>query len=153
MVPAASASSSAAPSAAPAAQTLHLSRCPHVSHARCGTLKVPLDRTHPGKGSIGIRVEMHPRRNQSLPLLGTIVAVQGGPGYATRSYRDSYLELFHPLMGRYRLLMVDNRGTGDSGAIDCPALQSYVGNYVANAGACGRQLGATAADYGTADAR
>jgi pimeloyl-ACP methyl ester carboxylesterase len=156
MVPPAVASSgtpsAAAGSTKPAAQTLHLGHCPHVSHARCGTLKVPLDRTHPGRGSIGIRVEMHPRRDQSLPLLGTIVAVQGGPGYATRSYRDSYLELFHPLMGRYRLLMVDNRGTGDSGAINCPALQSYVGNYVVNAGACGRQLGATAVDYGTADA-
>ncbi len=88
----------------------------------------------------------------ALPLLGTIVAVQGGPGYATRQYRDSYLDLFRPLLGRYQLLLVDNRGTGDSGAIDCPKLQSYRGNYVRNAGACGRQLGATAADYGTADA-
>ena len=146
-VPHAEASTSAS-----SVHTLHLAPCPHVSHARCGTLHVPLDRTHPGRGTIGIRVELHPRRNRTLPLLGTIVAVQGGPGYATRQYRDSYLSLFHPLLGRYRLLMVDNRGTGDSGAIDCSALQSYRGNYVENAGACGRQLGATAVDYGTADA-
>jgi pimeloyl-ACP methyl ester carboxylesterase len=133
-------------------QTLHLVACPNVPHARCGTLRVPLDRTQLGRGTIGIRVEMHPRRNKALPLLGTIVAVQGGPGYATRQSRSSYLSLFHPLMDRYRLLMIDNRGTGGSEAIDCPALQSYRGDYVANAGACGRQLGATAVDYGTADA-
>ena len=141
----------AASTSASSAQTLHLVPCPHVPHARCGTLRVPLDRTHPARGTIGIRVELHPRRDRTLPLLGTIVAVQGGPGYATRQSRDSYLSLFHPLLGRYRLLMVDNRGTGDSGAIDCPALQSYRGDYVANAAACGRQLGATAVDYGTAD--
>ena len=151
LVPAAGAPPVVASSAA-ATTTLHLVRCPHVPHARCGTLRVPLDRTHPGGRTIGIRVELHPRRNRTLPLLGTIVAVQGGPGYATRQYRDSYLDLFRPLLGRYQLLMVDNRGTGDSGAIDCPKLQSYRGNYVRNAGACGRQLGATAADYGTADA-
>ena len=132
--------------------TLHLKKCRHVPHARCGIMRVPLDRTHPGRGTIGIHVEMHPRRDTSLPLLGTIVAVQGGPGYPTLQYRDSYLSLFHPLLGRYRLLMMDNRGTGSSSAIDCPALQSYKGNYVQNAGACGRQLGATAEDYGTADA-
>lgn len=134
------------------ARTLQLGPCLHVKHARCGTLRVPLDRTNPSDGTIGIRVEMHPRRDRSRPLLGTIVAVQGGPGYSTRRSRDSYLELFRPLLGRRRLLLVDNRGTGDSGAIDCPALQSYKGNYVRNAGACGRQLGSTAVDYGTADA-
>ncbi len=114
-------------------------------------MRVPLDRTHPGRGTIGIHVEMHPRRDRSLPLLGTIVAVQGGPGYSTRRSRDEYLSLFHPLLGRFRLLLMDNRGTGASGAINCPALQSYRGNYVRNAGACGRQLGVTAEDYGTAD--
>ena len=35
-------------SSATGAATLHLVRCPHVPHARCGTLRVPLDRTHPG---------------------------------------------------------------------------------------------------------
>jgi len=144
-----------APVPAPAAAapaSLRLRPCPHVTRARCGTLRVPLDRAHPGRGTIGIRVELHPRRDRARPLLGTIVAVQGGPGYPTRAYRDSYLALFRPLLGRYRLLLVDNRGTGDSGAIDCPRLQSYRGDYVRNAGLCGHQLGATAVDYGTADA-
>jgi pimeloyl-ACP methyl ester carboxylesterase len=139
----------ATPATAP---TLILGHCPHVAHARCGTLRVPLDRTHHLHGTLGIRVEVHPRTDPSLPLLGTIVAVQGGPGYPTRPYRESYLSLVAPMMRRHRLLMIDLRGTGSSDAINCPALQSYKGNYVENAGACGRQLGATAVDYGTADA-
>ena len=129
-----------------------LTPCPNVSGALCGTLSLPLDRTHKVPGRIGIRIELHPRTDRSLPSLGTIVAVQGGPGYDTRGYRDSYLGLFGPMMRRHRLLMIDLRGTGSSDAINCPALQSYKGDYVQNAGACGRQLGATAVDYGTRDA-
>ena len=135
-----------------ASSTLKLHPCPYVPHTRCGRLFVPLDRTHHVPGTIGIGVEVHGRTDRSLPSLGTIVAVQGGPGYPTRAYRDSYLSLFAPMMRRHQLLMIDLRGTGSSGAIDCPALQSYKGDYVENAGACGRQLGASAVDYGTADA-
>lgn len=131
---------------------LTLTPCPQVRHALCGTLQVPLDRTHHLPGTIGIGVEVHGRTDRSLPLLGTIVAVQGGPGYPTRAYRDSYLSLFRPMMRRHRLLMIDLRGTGTSGAILCRPLQSYRGDYVTNAGTCGRQLGARATDYGTADA-
>ncbi len=132
--------------------TLVLKPCPNAPGARCGTLRVPLDRTHHLPGTIGIRVELHPRLDRSLPSLGTIVAVQGGPGYSTRASRYSYLALFSPMMRRHQLLMIDLRGTGSSGAINCPALQSYRGDYVTNAGACGRQLGASAVDYGTRDA-
>lgn len=135
-----------------ASSTLKLHPCPYVPHTRCGRLFVPLDRTHHVTGTIGIGFEIHGRTDRSLPSLGTIVAVQGGPGYPTRGYRDSYLGLFAPMMRRHQLLMMDLRGTGSSGAIDCPALQSYRGNYVQNAGACGRQLGASAVDYGTAEA-
>lgn len=139
------------PSAFPS-KRLKLTKCQNVAHARCGTLPVPLDRTDPSTGTIGIAVEFHPRRDRTQPSLGTLVAVQGGPGYSTRASRGSYLELFRPLMRRRDVLFVDNRGTGASEAIDCPKLQSYRGDYVRNAGACGRSLGTTAVDYGTADA-
>lgn len=79
-------------------------------------------------------------------------AGEGGPGYASRGTRDSYVDLFDPLMDRRDLLIVDNRGTGDSGAINCPALQSYVGKQVDNVGACGQQLSDAADDYATGNA-
>jgi hypothetical protein len=68
---------------------LVLKPCPNVPGARCGTLHVPLDRTHHLPGTVGIRVERHPRLARDLPSLGTIVAVQGGPGYSTRASRYS----------------------------------------------------------------
>lgn len=50
----------------------------------------------------------------------------------------------------HQLLIVDNRGTGASSAIDCPALQSYEGDYIRNVRRCARQLGADSDVWGTA---
>jgi pimeloyl-ACP methyl ester carboxylesterase len=126
-----------------------LVRC-GIPGARCGHVTRLLDPKDASLGTIDISFELHARRDKSQPSLGTIVAVEGGPGYATRESRDYYLELFDPLLDRRNLLLVDNRGTGQSGAIDCKKLQSYVGDYNANVGRCGRQLGATSDLYGTA---
>jgi pimeloyl-ACP methyl ester carboxylesterase len=84
--------------------------------------------------------------------MGTIVAVEGGPGYSSTDSRSWFIDLFRPLLDRYQLLIVDNRGTGKSGAILCQPLQSYKGNYVDAVGKCGRQLGDTADLYGTGNA-
>ena len=53
------------------------------------------------------------------------------------------------LLARHDLIVVDNRGTGSSGAIDCPRLQAYKGNYVREVGRCGRKLGKRADAYGS----
>src|SRR3954447_1688165 len=116
----------------------------------CGRITVPLDRQRPSGGKLPIHYLLIPRRDTSKPLLGTIVAVEGGPGYATTGSRAYYRELFGPLLDRRRLLLVDQRGTGLSGAIDCPWLQSYQGNRIKAVGACGRNLGPAADDYGSA---
>lgn len=129
-----------------------LPRCEDVPGARCGTVTVPLDRAHPDGRTIAIKYELWAHHDRTQAPLEPIVAVEGGPGYATRASRDSYLDLFGPLMDRRDLLLVDNRGTGDSGAINCPQLQSYVGDIPTNVGLCGQQLGDTADDYGTGNA-
>lgn len=130
----------------------NLPKCDGIPGARCGSIRVPVDRAHSGGPTIPIAFEIYPHRDTSRPPLEPIVAVEGGPGYASRASRDSYTDLFDPLMDRRDLLIVDNRGTGDSQAIDCPALQSYVGDFVDNVGACGQQLGSSADDYGTGNA-
>jgi pimeloyl-ACP methyl ester carboxylesterase len=137
--------------AGPAAAAVIPAACPQeVSDARCGAVGVPLDPTDPAAGTLGIRFELYRHDDRDLPTAGTIVAVEGGPGYATTASRDGYLELFGPLLDRYDLLLVDNRGTGRSGAIDCPALQSYRGDYERNAGRCGEQLASSSDLYGSA---
>lgn len=115
----------------------------------CGSVSRPLDPEDPAGEAIGINLELYPARDQRQPFLGTIVAVEGGPGYASTASRDYYLELFDPLLSQRQLLLVDNRGTGYSSAIDCPELQSYEGDYLSNVELCGEQLGGTSDLWGS----
>jgi pimeloyl-ACP methyl ester carboxylesterase len=127
-----------------------LRRCQNIPHARCGRIQVPGDPTGSDLGTVKIGFELYPRRDRSRPLAGTIVAVEGGPGYSTTGSRDYYRDLFEPLLDRRRLLLVDLRGTGRSDPILCQPLQSYRGNYVKAVGRCGRQLGDASDLYGSA---
>lgn len=118
----------------------------------CGRIKRPLDPARPAAGSIPIHYELIPRSDRSRPSLGTIVAVEGGPGYASTASIAYYRDLFEPLLDRRQLLLVDQRGTGRSGVIRCPRLQSYQGNRVHAVGKCGRSLGAASDVYGSRNA-
>jgi pimeloyl-ACP methyl ester carboxylesterase len=118
-----------------------LTRCTHAPGAWCGTVFVPLDRSGLVPGTTPVRFEYYPRTDTGQPQLGTIVAAEGGPGYSTTDSRDYYLDLFGPLQDRRAMLLVDQRGTGLSDPFLCAAAQVYDGNWVANAEACGAQLG------------
>jgi len=116
---------------AQAAERPHFHACRDAAPgARCGYVRVPLDRDASGSPKIRIGFELYRRRDRSRPALGTMVDVEGGPGYATTDSRDYFLDLDRPLMDRRDLLLVDARGTGLSGALDCPALRTSVTHYV-----------------------
>jgi pimeloyl-ACP methyl ester carboxylesterase len=124
---------------------LRLTPCVDLEGAWCGQLPVPYDRADPAAGTTGINVEWYPA--EQAPV-GTIVAMEGGPGYPSTGSRDSHLELFAPLQGTRNLLLVDNRGTGTSGLVDCRPLQRWhlaLGNdeYVRRVAQCGDQLDST----------
>jgi pimeloyl-ACP methyl ester carboxylesterase len=123
--------------------------CHFAPRPRCGHIRVPLDRDRPAAGTIRIGYELYPRRQVHRPLLGTIVAVEGGPGYPSTGSRAYFRDLFGPLLDRRRLLLVDNRGTGKSEAIRCRRLQSYQGDYEQAVGRCGRKLGRSSDLYGS----
>ncbi|MGH2815272.1 MAG: hypothetical protein ACRDLC_08960, partial [Actinomycetota bacterium] len=91
---------------------LRLEPCQDLEVAWCGNLRVPFDRSDPAAGTIPINFEWYPAAQAPV---GTIVAVEGGPGYASTGSRDSYIELFGGLQRTRNLLLVDNRGTGTSG--------------------------------------
>ncbi len=78
---------------------------------------------------------------------GTLVAAEGGPGFPTTGSAESYLGLFRPIMAHRDLVLMDYRGTGRSGAIDCKTLQTAPKLTAANIARCGRQLGDTAPFY------
>ena len=78
-----------------------------------------------------------------------IVAQEGGPGLPTLGTRSSYLALYKPLRADRDLVMVDARGTGQSGAIDCEPLQSETYPTEGAEAACGASLGGASVLYGT----
>jgi len=145
----------AAPGAAPPAGKatltvgqVTLKRCP-PEHQWCATLERPLDPRGVVPGTIPVYFEFYPHRGPGAAA-GTLVAAEGGPGYPSTDSRDAYLTMFGSLARRYDVVIMDYRGTGRSGAIDCKELQSAPGLTEGNIGGCGRSLGATAPFYSTA---
>ena len=119
------------------------------SGTRCGSITVPLDATGAFRGRLRIEFERYLRHDRTRRAAGTMLAIEGGPGYSTTDSRDSYLTLLAPLRARRDLLLVDLRGTGLSGALDCPALRRTVKDYVRRAGRCARELGGRRDLFGT----
>lgn len=107
----------------------------------CGYLARPL-----GAGTISVYFEFYPHTGAGKAS-GTLVATEGGPGYPATDSREEYLELFRPLRDTRDVVLMDNRGTGRSGAVDCRPLQTDPALTEANIGRCGRSLGANAGQY------
>jgi pimeloyl-ACP methyl ester carboxylesterase len=123
-----------------------LQRC---AQAYCGDLQRPLDPDAPAGARIPIHFEYYPRAAPG-PAIGTLVATEGGPGYPATLSREEYLGLYRPLMADHDVLFMDNRGTGQSAAVNCPDLQRAAQVTTALIGACGRSLGAAAPLLSTA---
>ncbi|GLY13636.1 hypothetical protein Kisp01_06520 [Kineosporia sp. NBRC 101677] len=125
--------------------------------ARCGVLKLPLDRTDPGKGTTDIAFALVPRTDTTRPGLGTIVPNPGGPGDSAIDLTgELFAQVFQPLSDRRDLLLIDPRGVGRSGPVTCAALKGPARAFQGLEqqrkliGQCGRQLGERVGDYGTA---
>jgi pimeloyl-ACP methyl ester carboxylesterase len=126
----------------------HLHRC-DTPAPWCGELVRALDPSGAETGTVTVYFEYYPHSAPG-PAAGTLVATEGGPGYPATESRDEYLALFEPLRTSYDVLIMDNRGTGRSGAVNCRQLQEALALTQANTGACGRSLGARASLYSTA---
>lgn len=115
----------------------------------CGMITRALDPRGAVPGRLAIGFEYYPHRVPGARR-GVLVATEGGPGFATRESRADYLALFAPLRDRYDVLLMDNRGTGSSAAIDCPDLQRPDAVLSVDAiAACGAYLGPAAPLYST----
>jgi pimeloyl-ACP methyl ester carboxylesterase len=124
--------------------------CPGVdARAVCGSLARAWDPTGAVPGRVRVGFALVVASDTGRPALGTVVAQEGGPGYPSIGSSSYYLGLYRPLLGRRNLLMVDQRGTGRSAAIDCPELQDLVGAYAPAAARCAARLGPRSHLYGT----
>ncbi|HSP39488.1 MAG TPA: alpha/beta hydrolase [Frankiaceae bacterium] len=120
----------------------------------CGSVPVPFDRAHPAARSISIGIAIFPHTDQSTPAAEPVFVTDGGPGDATTASKLFRTIQFGQLIDHRDLVLIDNRGTGTSGAINCPALQDGVTDpqdVIASVGACGAQLGPDADRYGAGD--
>src|ERR1700761_7496449 len=119
----------------------------HDRPGYCGSLSRPLDPTTRGGPRIRIGYEWVPATDRGSRPKGTIVAVEGGPGYPSIGSLGNYDGIFGSVLGRFNLLLVDNRGTGRSALIRCPSLERFPLSGRASGpafdrrvGACGRSL-------------
>lgn len=130
--------------------------CGVGGRARCGTIEVPVDHADPAGAQRTLAYLRYPRLDRDEPSLGTVVAIQGGPGYSTLNGDFYYHEPYRPLLRRRSLLLVDLRGTGASDAVDCGPLQTMSpvdrDAWVRAVGRCGRSLGDLSGLYTTAQA-
>ncbi|WP_205697845.1 alpha/beta fold hydrolase [Conexibacter sp. SYSU D00693] len=107
-------------SAAPAGAAIKTKPCKDQAPLRCGSVKVPLDRTGRVPGEVTIQVAMERRAKGDT---GALIALAGGPGQGAVAVASSFREVLAPLLKRRQLVVVDQRGTGDSGVLVCPRLQ------------------------------
>jgi len=129
--------------------TVELTYCNSDYLGYCGSIKRKLDPSGTVSGNITIGFEYYPRRDQSRTDIGTILPQEGGPGYSSTGTRDAYINIFEALREQRDILIVDKRGTGISGAINCAEIQKGDPNDPASIKACGEELGPKTALYRT----
>ncbi|MFD7630390.1 alpha/beta fold hydrolase [Streptomyces sp. NPDC059851] len=127
--------------------------CPGQPDVTCADLAVPLDRSGHEPGALSLRVAVLGRADAPR---GTLLFLTGGPGQPGVPYVPRIRARLPEVLAEYRLVMVDQRGTGSS-ALDCPALQKEVGSSDTvvpsepAVTACAEALGGTRNFYTTAD--
>ena len=115
----------AAPVAAQVAPALPLKEC-RLEHplrlssipARCGTLRVPLDRDNPRTGSIDLNLAVVPalnRRSSEPPLF----LLAGGPGQSALQVYVAFSGAFARVNRNHAIVLLDQRGTGSSSPQTC----------------------------------
>jgi pimeloyl-ACP methyl ester carboxylesterase len=120
---------------------------------RCGSVTVPLDRQSASAGTIDIHYALVPHTDPTRPAVGTIVPNPGGPGESTIAEAFLYTRALGPLREDRDLLLIDPRGTGQSGALSCPSLVAHDPlslNLTSIFRICGADLGQRAGLYGSA---
>ena len=140
-----------APDAGPGRHARRCTAATCVPQRSCGSIKRPWEPGNPAAGTVTVGFAFVPARDQRRPALGTLVPHEGGPGYSTTGTGASYAAMYGPLLDRRNLLLVDQRGTGRSEPIDCPALQDREDRRTpSRPSRLRRQLGDRADDYTTA---
>ena len=134
--------------------TVALQACVDDPSWLCGSVRVPVDRARPRGRSLSVGFSVLPHSDPTATARDAIFVSDGGPGAANGTGKGFRVFQMAPLTDQRDLVLMDNRGTGTSGPIDCQRLQagaSGADDTIAAVGACGRQLGEDADRYGSGD--
>jgi pimeloyl-ACP methyl ester carboxylesterase len=152
------------------AQQARRTACPFGSFDEtvCSIVTVPLDRTGAVPGSVRLRVEAvtnaagnADRAKANLAPVatrGTMLLLAGGPGQGSASSFGLdfgvLARIYRQMLPGYDLAAFDGRGTGRSGALDCPGAQRSSAGDLATIRrgvvSCARRLGRGSGLYSTA---
>jgi pimeloyl-ACP methyl ester carboxylesterase len=111
-----------------------------LTQARCGRLAVPENPAAPRGRQIGLRVAVVPAiSTRKLP--DPLFVLAGGPGMAATSFYASVAPVFEQIHRDRDVVLVDQRGTGGSNALNCASseedlYQSTIADIVAETERC-----------------
>src|SRR5438874_9183087 len=86
--------------------------------ARCGAIEVLENPDRPGSRKLEIHFVVIPAAN-GHPVPDPIVPLLGGPGEAATDAAETFVDRLTPMLNDRDLLLVDQRGAGRSGALQC----------------------------------
>jgi pimeloyl-ACP methyl ester carboxylesterase len=153
----------AAPAGAAPAARVALSPC-QLAHptatlrvaARCGSLEVPEDRSRLDGRKIALAISVIDAE-APRPKHDPVFVLAGGPGQAIRAVFPLLAPAFARIARDRDVVLVDQRGTGGSGALSCPSLDApervldEPAKELRAIADCARSLRADLASHGTAD--
>lgn len=128
------------------------------SQAWCGSLTRPWDPADPASKTfqVGFALTLPTGSLQGAAAApkdasnSTIVALQGGPGYGSIASGTDFAESFGDELRRRGLLVVDQRGTGQSAAVACDEQMNQYDTWRESISACAEVLGDHFDLFGTA---
>ena len=112
----------------------------------CETVTVPLDRSGHESGTIDLAVR---KKAASQTSSGALFVLAGGPGQAATPLTAAFAQTLAPALTTRDLIVFDQRGTGLSGRLDCPSLNTLDVN--AGVEGCANKLGPDRAFYTSRD--
>ena len=100
--------------------TLAAPGMPVTVPAQCTSLEVPEDRSHPRGRRIRLAIAWIPT-DAKQPQPDPVVMIAGGPGQSALQSFAPVASAFGEILRHRSVLLVDQRGTGGSNPLNCPA--------------------------------
>jgi pimeloyl-ACP methyl ester carboxylesterase len=136
------------PASSDASSNLDFIPCPGQPKLSCTDVPVPLDRAGTVPGTIALSVA---RKLSGPQQAGSaLLALAGGPGQSAVPFGEFNAKTMAPALHGRDLLVFDQRGTGSSDPLSCPALEDPTNASASHVlHACAEQIGAARGAFTT----